>query len=183
MTVGPSPLQLPETAFEASINLCNNRLAYIDWVQHFHCSLAPILLVGHSVHFSIGSFTNGLHYIPVTRWVAQGLNADHAGFVSIQPIEWPPRWQTQYQSFHFNYTANIKILNCVQKLKSLDNSEAMSYTKSFVLYSLLVKNLTSVATSQENMSPVTIREEWVIKRKSAFIPKGLLIPLWEPLKV
>lgn len=66
------------------------QLTHIDGVQNLHCCLAPVLFVGHSVDFAIGSFSNGLHYVPVTRGVAQVLHADHSGFVRIQSIQGRP---------------------------------------------------------------------------------------------
>lgn len=64
--------------------------AHIDRVQNLDCCLAPVLFVVHPVDFAIGSFSNGLHYVPVTRGVPQVLHADHAGFVRVQSIQRRP---------------------------------------------------------------------------------------------
>lgn len=74
---------VPTAVLNSAKAFSANMLTYIDWVQHFHCCLTPILLVDHPVHFAIGSFPNGLHYIPVTWWIAQALHANHVGFVWI----------------------------------------------------------------------------------------------------
>lgn len=64
-----------------------HHFTYIDWIQNFYCSQAPISLVGYFVDLAIGAFTYGLYNFPGICGIWKRFKSEHCRAVVKQSIQ------------------------------------------------------------------------------------------------